>query len=471
MSIVNIKDDNVTFEEKALAAERRNATRPRVTRRTILRGTAAAIALPALDSLVRPSRAEAQAAPAIRFVTWHIGCGVWGPSWFPTDVGTGYTLSPSLSALADVKSKVLVLSGIQNTPAVNGQGSHGCGPPGMTTCRQGTKPGVGMGISVDQVYAQSLGTATRIQSLQLTVTDKTFADTGYPAVYNGTTSWSDGTTPLPPVVNPQTVFDRLFTGAGATTTGAVSTESTKRTALRTSVLDYVMGEAKTLQPKMGATDRRKLEEYLTSIRSVETEIQRVTTTPNSCSPGAMAKPTITKAANAAAVPMLTTIMIDLMALAFQCDATRVISFMQGNGGNTSFLGCPWLGISSDHHGLSHHNGDATKGAQLAKIDQWEVEQYVYFLKKLDAIQEGGSTVLDNSFVFLSSELADGNAHNQVNKPILLGGTGGGKLLTGRHTKFANNAAQPDFFIALLNMMGVPATTFGLVGKAPLAGLT
>jgi hypothetical protein len=469
MSILKITDDNVTFDPKAVAAERRNPSPPQVSRRTILRGSAASIALPALDSLLRPSVARAQTKPPIRLVTWHIGCGVWGPSWYPTDFGTTYTLSPSLMPLADIRNKVHVLSGIQNL-GISPTGSHGCGPPGMTTCRQGTKPAVGMGISVDQVYAQFLGTTTRIPSLQLTVNDKTFSDVAYPAVYNGTISWADTTTPLPPTVNPQTVFDRLFAGVGATTGTAAAADAAKRLALRTSVLDFVRGEATTLQPRMGVTDRRKLDEYFTSIRSVETELQRLATMPNSCTPGAVTRPTITRAATVANVPALTTIMLDLMALAFQCDATRVISFMQSPGGQSGFTSIPWLNITSDHHTLSHHQSDPVKGAQLASIDQWEVMQYVYFLKKLDAIQEGGATVLDNSVVFLSSEITDGNAHNQVNKPILIGGSAGGKLLTGRHTKFAA-PAQANLFIALLNLLGPPVTAFGSMGTMPLAGLT
>ncbi|MEO8212770.1 MAG: DUF1552 domain-containing protein [Myxococcales bacterium] len=471
MSIAHIKDRNVTFDEKALRAARQGSAAPLATsRRTILRGAAASIALPALDSLLRPGRARAQAKPLVRFVTWHIGCGVWAPSWYPTAFGTAYALTPSLMSLANVKSKVLVLSGIQNTPACNPTGSHGCGPPAMTTCRQGTKPAIGMGISVDQVYAQALGSVTRIPSLQLTVTDKTFADVSYPAVYNGTTSWANATTPLAPVVNPGVIFDRLFTGTVTTGNSAAAAEAAKRKALRTSVLDFVSGEATSLQPKLGTTDRHKLDQYLTSIRAVETEVQRTTVTPANCGPGALTRPTIAKANTAADVPALTKLMLDLMVLAFQCDATRVISFMQGNGGNTSFAGCPWLSITEDHHGLSHHQGDAARGAKLAKIDQWEVSQYAYFLEKLNAIDEGGTTMLDNSLVFLSSEITDGNAHNQKNKPILVGGTAGGKLLTGRHTNLPD-ASQADMFIAFLNLLGVPATTFGLAGTKPLTGLT
>ncbi len=474
MSFAKITDHNVSFDKQALDAERRNPAPPRVSRRAVLRGTAAAIALPTLDSLIRPSRAEAQASPPIRWVSWHIGCGVWHPNWDVTTFGTGYTLSPSLLPLQPVKGKVLVMRNLDNTPTCNSQGSHGCGPPAMTTCRQGTKPAVTMGISIDQVYAQALGSATRIQSLQLSVSDRTFSDVMYPAIYNGTTAWADATTPLPPTVNPQQVFDRLF--AGATTPAATKNTDTmaamaQRTALRTSVLDFVQTEAKSLQPKLAVPDRRKLDEYLSSVRSVELEVQRVSATPNNCSPGTTTRPTITNAATPADVPTLTTIMLDLMVLAFQCDATRVINFHQGNGGSSGFQSCPWLGITTDHHRLSHHNNDLARGSQLLKIDLWEVQQYAYFLQKLDAISEGGGTVLDNSLIFLSSEIGDGNAHDQVNKPLLIGGSAGGKIVTGRALDMAG-ALQANMFITLLNHgLGVPATTFGLLGNKQLTGLT
>jgi len=181
------------------------------------------------------------------------------------------------------------------------------------------------------------------------------------------------------------------------------------------------------------------------------------------------------------VPTHTNTLIDLMVLAFQCDATRVINFQQANGGHSSFSSFPWINLNADHHGLSHHNGDVATGAKLAQIELWEMQNFAYFLKKMDAVTEGGQTMLDNSLVFLSNELSDGNAHNQgtskyanftapTGKPIVLAGSAGGKIKTGRHAAYAN-AAQADLFIALLNTLGVPVTAFGTAGTAPLTGLT
>jgi len=493
MSITRIHDHNVSFDPKALAAEQRNPTRITVPRRAVLRGTAACITLPLLESLLTASEARAQAASTpLRFMTWHISCGVWGPSWFPIDTGTNYTLSSTLMPLAPVKSKVLVFAGITNAPCVNSQGSHGCGPPGMTTCMQGQKPGIGMGISVDQVYAQALGTATRIPSLQISGTDSTFSDTGYPAVYNGTTAWASATQPLSPVANAGLIFDQLFSGVTTATTmanPAAAAALAKRKALRKSVLDDVLAEATSLRGRLGKTDQVKVDEYLSSVRAAETMVtQSMSTTTSTCSPGALTRPAFTAGpdtngtgANIFDPPTYTAMIINLMVLAFQCDATRVISYQQMNGGHSSYSSFPWLNINKDHHGMSHHNGNAATGALLAQVEQWEISMFASFLSKLDAISEGSGTVLDNSLIFLSSELSDGNGHNQgattyagftapTGKPILLAGSAGQKIKTGRHAIY-NNDLQANLFISLLNTLGVPTTKFGMNGTAPLTGLT
>jgi hypothetical protein len=499
MSILRINpDQNLSFEPQAVAAERRKPTLPIVSRRAMLRGTAACVALPALESLLTSSEARAQAAaPALRFMAWHIPVGVWGPSWFPTDTGVNYTLSPTLTSIAPVKSKVLVFAGIQNTLAVNSMGSHGCGPPGMTTCVQGQKPGITMGISVDQVYAQFLGKTTRIPSMQISGTDSTFADTGYPAVYNGTTAWASATQPLPPIANAGLVFDQIFAGVAASPTTSTADPTAaaalaKRKALSKSVLDEVMTEQASLSARLGVTDRLKLDEYLTSVRAAETSIQQISTAPVNtsvaCSSGANTRPNIPNGPlsngngkQIADPPTYTAAIIDLMVLAFQCDATRVINYQQMNGGHSSYSTFPWLSINADHHGLSHHNGDVTKGAQLAKIEAWEISMFSSFLQKLDAIKEGSNSILDNSLIFLSSELADGNAHNQgtttyanfsgpTGKPILLAGSAGGKIKTGRHAIYSNSP-QPNLFLTLLNTLGVQATTFGTGSTGQLTGLT
>ncbi|HEY0707545.1 MAG TPA: DUF1552 domain-containing protein, partial [Polyangia bacterium] len=378
------------------------------------------------------------------------------PSWFPTGEGDAYTMSPTLAPLEKVRKKLLVFSGIQNSDASQISGAHGVGVAGMLTCVKGSPaPTINVGISIDQAFADHIKGQTRIPSLQLGITNRMYNDLGHPAIYNGCISWAGPTMPLQPTIQPAAIFDKIFEGASPTSNTA---DQQRRKALQTSVLDHVVNEAKRLETRLGVTDRAKLGEYLTSVRAVETQISSATAP--TCNAMAMRPGTATMDG-----PTLTRTMTDLMILALQCDATRVATFMLGNGGNSCFTSFPWLQISGDHHGLAH----AGNAASLSKIDKWEIEQLAYFCEKLDAIDEGGSTMLDNSVVFLSSEIDTGNGHTQVNKGVLVLGSAGGKLKTGRHVRYASEP-QANLFITLLNAMGVPATTFGKVGNRQTPGL-
>jgi hypothetical protein len=449
MSPTRIDDPNLRLDERAPA-------RPRPSRRAFLASAAVTVGLPFLESLGGRKAADAAGPRPVRLVAWHIPNGVWRPTWFPKTDGADYELSPTLAPLAALEKKLLVFSGVQNNAASVVPGAHGLGVAGMLTGVRGTKiPTVQVGISVDQAYAQSLGKTTRIQSLQLGITNRMYADLGHPAIYNGCISWASATQPLQPVIQPGVVFDQIFDGERP---DASTADRQRRTALRTSVLDHVLGEAKALESRLGVTDRRKLGEYLSSVRAVESEIQ------TAIAPGCGSS--MTRPENSGFDgPTLVRLMNDLMLLALQCDATRVITFMLGNGGSSCFSRFPWLGINQDHHGLAH----AENGTALSAIEKWEIEQLAYFCGKLDAIDDGGSTMLDNSLVFLSSEIDTGNGHGQDNKGILLLGSAGGVIQTGRHLRYAGEP-QANLFITMLNALGVPARTFGAAGKRPLPGL-
>jgi hypothetical protein len=449
----------LTYDEKALASQQKEAARRPLSRRTVLASAAAIVGLPWMESLAGRNKVEAATARPVRFVCWHTPNGIYRQNWFPAPVaGPNYTLSTSLAPLAPLKKKALVFSGMQNNDASVVFGSHCVGVSGMLTCVLGNKQLVKIGVSVDQVYAQSLGNVTRIpQGLQLGLISDVYNDQGFPAVYCGTISWANDTQPMQPVIQSGVTFDQIFMGADPTASAA---DRAKRQAIATSVLDHVTAEAKSLQGRLGTTDKRKLEEFLTSVRALETKIQ---TTPgmSSCSPGTMTKPANT----GLDWPTHTSVSIDLMVLALQCDATRVISFMLGNGGDKSAKSFPWLNINGDHHALAH----AQNGPALTTIDTWHVSQLTAFCQKLDAIDEGGTTMLDNSVVFMSSEIASGINHDQSNKGVLVLGGAGGKLKTGQHL-IVNNEPQANLFVALLNALGVPATTFGIAGKKPLDGI-
>ncbi len=456
MNGTRVFDKNLRYDEKALASQQKETSRRApATRRAFLAGAAATVGLPWLESMSGKKLAHAAAGPQ-RLICWHVPNGAWKENWFPKTGGPAYELSPTLTPMAKLKSKLLVFSKIQNNDGSQVSGSHGVGVSGMLTGVKGTKsPMVKVGISVDQAYAQSLGMATRIPSIQIGITNRMYADLGHPAIYNGTISWASDTQPLQPTIQPGVVFDKIFEGASPTATNA---DRVRRKALASSVLDHVTGEANKLKVRLGGTDKRKLDEYMTGVRSVETQIQNTSTAV--CSNQGLTKPANTGLAG----DVHTKIFADLMVLALQCDATRVISFMLGNGGASSFTSFPWIGVSGDHHGLNHSGN----GVALSAIEKWEVSQLAYFCEKLDAISEGASTMLDNSLVFLSSEIADGS-HGQKDKPILLLGSAGVRVKTGTHTIY-NGEPQADLFVAMLNALGVPVTTFGIAGTKPLDGV-
>jgi hypothetical protein len=257
-------------------------------------------------------------------------------------------------------------------------------------------------------------------------------------------------------VSPQVVFDQLFGGLDPEATEA---EKAKRLLYRTSILDYVLGEATSLSGKLGTTDRRKLEEYMDGVRELELKLDKGT--------GPVCTP-IDKPPSDLDYPAKVKLMCDLMALAFQCDATRVITFMIRNAG--SGMSHDFVGAPGSHHDISHHNSDPGKYDLLTKIDTWEVAQLAYLLKKLDTIQEGTGTVLDNTAVYFSSEIADGNAHGHTNMPVLLAGGLGGAITPGRHIKYDGGPALANLFISIMNGFGMGSMTFGDNGTGPLPQL-
>src|SRR5579872_1291666 len=274
---------DLTFDQKILASQsNERERRGPVPRRKFLASAAAVIGLPWLETFAGRDRTAQAASKAIRLVAWHTSTGYFAKTWWPTTVGANYTPSTALMPIASLQKKMLVLGGIQNNDASAVFGSHGWGPAGMLTAVKGAAPSpVKVGISVDQAYAQALPEgATRIPSgIQLGITNRMYADVGpVPAIYNGCISWATATQPLQPVIQPGVIFDQIFMGAS---TDASAADSMRRKAISTSVLDHVLDEATSMRTRLGTSDRGKLDEYMSGVRSVETQIQ--TTTAPMCS--------------------------------------------------------------------------------------------------------------------------------------------------------------------------------------------
>ncbi|MBX5483204.1 MAG: DUF1552 domain-containing protein [Myxococcaceae bacterium] len=436
-----------------------------ISRRTLLRGAGAVMALPLLEQMLPSiSRAQAMGAPPPRrIVAFYVPCGIHMADFTPSSTGSSYTLSKTLTPLGPYKAKFNVLTGLANLPArPDGPGDHASGTGAFLTNAHPFKTegtDIRNGISMDQVAANQLRAYTRFPSLELGTDGGGTTgncDSGYSCAYARNISWTGPQTPMPKETNPALVFDRLFGAESGIDTAA---QIAKRKKYKQSIIDFVREDAQALDKKLGATDRKKMDEYLTSVRELELRIQAIDEGPQ-CTPG-----------NAPGAPTdireKTRAMLDMLALAFQCDQTRVATFMLGNAGSNRVY--DFLGLTDGHHTYSHHQNDPANFAALQKIDQWEIEQLAYLFGKLDAIKEPDGTALDNSLIFFSSEIEDGNAHRHTNLPIILGGSAGGAIATGRHVKYTNNPSVGQLFISMLNAVGVPTQAFG-EATSPLPNL-
>lgn len=378
----------------------------------------------------------------------------------PATTGTDFALTPILAPLEAVRSKVLVLSGLSNTPAhPDGPGDHAAGTAGFLTCRHVVKTdgaGIRNGASVDQVAARVLGSQTRIASLQYGIDSGAGVgncDSGYSCAYVRNVSWASETQPLPKIVSPEAAFSALFDGADRKLSAA---ERARRKRDRSSVLDYVRGEAQGLSRGLSRTDQLKIDEYMTGVRELERRVQ-----------GADASTCVAPSEPPASLPFPehVRLMLDLTTLALQCDATRIVSFMLGNGGSTRSF--EFLGVHGGHHDISHHQKRPENLEKLQTIGTWEVAQLAYLLGKMNAVDEGDGTLLDHSAVFFSSEIEDGDTHAHSNLPVILAGGLGGTLPTGAHLRVPHQAPVSGLFLSLLAGLGVPATRFGDDGTRPL----
>ncbi len=457
----------------------RPAVRPshparRVSRRMILGGAGALIALPWLESLVPRAGRRAAAAPEdpppLRALFYYLPCGIHMQSWTPATEGPDYTLTKILgplvdtNAMIDLKGDVLVLSGLANTPAKpEGPGDHASGTAGFLTATHVLKSETEFvnDISIDQLIANAIGDATPHRSLQLgTATGGTMGncDSGYSCAYTSNISWADEKTPLPKLADPQVIFDLLFSGFDPE---ATAEELSRRRANRLSVIDYASDQVEALEAKLGKTDRDKVDQYLTGLRDLEKRVTEETSDPV-CTLPAMFSGAY------ADFQTHVDLMTELMVLALSCDMTRVVSFMLENAG--SYRDYAFIGAPGAHHEISHHMDLPENFAKLEIINSFEMAQFAKLLQKLKTTPDGDGVLLDNCAVYLSAEISDGNAHNHDNLPVLLAGKAGGAFSPGRHVLYPNAPPLANLFVSLANAFGVDTDTFGDDGTGPLPNL-
>ena len=454
------------------------------SRRLFLGGGAVVIGLPFLES-VMPKTALADAATAKRLLYFWIPNGVWMDSFRPDVVGAGYTMPPVLADLEPLRSDISIVTGLNNQPGVPDQaGDHAGGTSAFITAAKAFKSDsmINLGISADQVAVNGMiaaGIKTRIPSLQLGIDGGGTAggcDSGYSCAYSRNISWADATNPLPKITDPLETFNQIFQGYDPNASAA---DVAKRQAYETSVLDSVTADISSLNLKLGTTDKVKLDQYLTGVRALETELTS-SATMAACAKGTAPSSKIVD------YPSHMKSMMDLMVLAFQCDATRVISFMQGNAGSNQtyeFISAGPAGtapapINRAHHEISHHNGDPTAISQLIAINTWTFKQIAYLLTQMKAIPDGaaGQNMLTNSSVFVSSDVSDGNMHNHTDMPIVLAGHGGGMLKPGQHIRYGAAIAAPSWKsrppssnVPMSNLLLTTLATVGVAGTGVRVG--
>ena len=429
--------------------------RGRLSRRAFLGGAGAVLTLPVMESFIGDAAYADDAFPP-RTICYYVPNGIVMNRWTPAEVGAAYALTPILAPLVNLKDKVLVLSGLANTPAQpDGPGDHAGGTSGFLTCAHALKSetNIQLGISMDQVIANAIGDQTRVPSMELGIDGGASTggcDSGYSCAYTRNISWISDTQPLPKTTTPSVVFNRIFEGADP---NATAEEQAKRKFYRLSVLDYVHEEALALEKRLASIDRVKLDEYLTGVFELE---QRINKPAPSCEP-------IAEPSDGLGFIEHLDIMHDLMILALKCDATRVISFMLGNAGSNRVYS--FLGVSGGHHEISHHGGVTQNLTDLETIDTWEITKFAELLEKMDAVVEGTGTLLQHSQVFFSSEIEDGDAHRHRNLPVLLAGTCHDAYTSGRHIQYhadTSTAGPPlaNLFLSMMAAMGATQASFG-----------
>jgi hypothetical protein len=438
-----------------------------ISRRTMLRGVGATLALPWLEAMM-PRRALASSTaskPPVRMAALYMPNGVNPHKWTPEGEGHEFQLSPTLEPLADLKSDVLVLTNLWNKGSEASEG-HYVKTSGFLTSTTITKTyGVDLscnGVSMDQVAAQRAGKQTPLPSLELamdSISTGVDNNVGYTRVYGAHISWAGPTRPLPREINSRSVYERLFRASQPQTASADQEKL---------LLDRVLSDANRLRGRLGVGDRQRLDEYLQGVRSLEERLDRTTSEASNWQPRASLEAGRLPEEDPAGHEGNVRWMMDMMALAFQSDTTRICTFMFGNavsGRNFSFLD----GVKGGHHDISHHQKNEEKLQMYYLINRWHIDQYAYLLRKLRSMPEGEGNVLDNSMILFGAGLRDGDAHSPHNLPLVLGGKGGGRIASGQHLVYEKDSTLANLYVSMLDAFGTPVEQFA-DSTGPLKGV-
>ena len=427
-------------------------------RRTVLRGLGVTLSLPWLESMVPALSALSQtaAAPAKRLGVFYVPNGMAMAYWSPTTEGPISELPPTLQSLQPLKDQVLLMGGLNDEAAnqVPQAGDHARSAGTFLTCVPFTAisdANVVAETTMDQLAAKQFGMETQLASLELGIESAAMlgACDGTSCSLTNTISWSTPTTPLPLDNDPRSVFERLFGVSGSTDPEA----RLARIRREQTILDVLREQLAWLNVRLGPTDHAKFEEYLDSIRDVERRIQKA------------------EEQNTRELPVVNqpmgipsdyaehgTLMMDLLALAYQTDLTRVSTFMLAR--EVSGRAYPEIGVSDSHHPLSHHQNEAAKLDRLHRINEYHFRQFAHLVKKLAAIPEGDGTLLDHSLFLYGTGISDSNTHFHDDLPIAVVGGKAAGVTGGRYIRYAQGTPLANLHVTLLDKLGVHVEKFG-----------
>ena len=428
-------------------------TKKAVSRRTVLRGAGAAVALPFLDAMVPAFVPEAKAAamPALRFGVVYVPNGEIMQQWIPTTVGKGFEFSPILKPLEPFKDSVVLVNNLTRSHPGSVIGDHAVSAAGFLTGvwpKRTEAEDVLANKTIDQVVASKIGQDTPLPSLEVATEDFTgyvgACSPGFSCAYMNTISWSTPTTPLPMETDPRTVFERLFGRAG--------TAAERATRLRTerSILDSIAEDAHDLERVLGARDRVRVGDYLDNLREIERRIQK------NEARGAVPEAALDQPLGVPdSFEEHVGLMFDLLAAAYQANVTRVFTFMVSR--EISQRTYPQLGLTEQHHSVSHHQNNPDKIAKVVKINTYHVQLFARFLEKLRAAEDGPGSLLDHSLLIYGAGMGDSNGHNTDPLPVaLIGGGSEGH----RHIELPKRTPVGNLWRTVAERFDTPVDHFG-----------
>jgi hypothetical protein len=436
-------------------------------RRGFLRGLGAAVSLPALEAFrplmaqgVSRALATTESGAPLRMAYLYIPNGVNMSHWRPNGTTASYKMGSTFEPMERHRKDFQIFTGFEQQFAAaggDGPGDHARGTATFLTSARARKTAgsdINLGVSIDQVAARAVQNLTRLPSLELSadgVRKSGHCDSGYSCAYQFNLSWRSENQPMTPESKPRAVFERLF-GAGDVRERAKSIGM--RQATKRSMLDFIEADAKALHRHLGRTDQHKLDEYLTGVREIEKQIEKIEAMGLPPDPGVGAPK-----GEPANYQEHLRLMFDMMVLAFKTDSTRISTFLMAHdGSNRSFKE---IGVSDGHHNISHHQGKQDNLEKIAKIDRFYMEQLAYFLDRLKATEDvDGKSLLHNSMIVYGGCISDGNRHNHDDLPIVVAGNGGGAFKPGRHVELGENVPMANLYLRMLEEFGVKERRFG-----------